>query len=173
VIAEAVLRSLSLCLAGLFLVAIAHKAYLVRAGSASQQPLIRRRGWEGRNARLALAGTAAGEAVIAGMLVVRPTVGFAAAACAIAFYTFELRRLAPDESCGCLGEILEAGGRSAAVRRNLILLGAAGSGGLAYATGAVDVSALSQLTAGVALLVLATTLALTVLLREATLARGE
>jgi hypothetical protein len=155
VITETALRSASLFFAAILLVAMVHKLQLLRRGKAQSQPLIRSYRLRSAVAALLLVVAIVAEAAtVAGLLLV-PTIGFAASALLLSLYAFELRRLAPGESCGCFGEWLAVARRAEAIRRNIVLAVVAIVGAGVYQSGIVEPSAISQASAGSALVVVA------------------
>jgi hypothetical protein len=166
-VAETALRSLSFGFAGLFLLAAAHKLLTLAAGTEDEQPLLARRGVRGAGARAALSITAAVEVAVAALLAVKPAVGFLAAAGLLAFYTRELRLLAPDEGCRCFGGLLDVETPRGSIRRNLALVAIAVVGAVSYLSEAVGIASASQLTVGIATLTLAVPAAMFLLNRQA------
>jgi hypothetical protein len=162
-----------LCLASLFLLALIHKVQVLLAGTASAEPLIRNRGLHGARAAAALGVGAAIEVGIIFALVVQPAIGCTATSTLLLAYTWELRSLAEEESCGCFGQLLELQTRSAAIARNIALATLAMLSSVVYLTGTVEVASLSQLTVGLALLVASAAGAGALLHREARIARSH
>ena len=126
---DAVIRGLSLVLAGLFVLAAAHKASAVHTGSAATEPLIRISPWRRRHAPALLVAAGLAELAVAAAVVAVPVAGLAAAALLALVYARELRRLPADASCNCFGAVLSQT-RASAIRRNLavgtaILVGSA------------------------------------------------
>lgn len=161
-VAETAFRSVSLLFAALLALAIAHKVHLLVAGRAAAQPLIKSHGLEGARAALLLSLALVVEAVIASALVVSARLGLAATAAVFLLYAFELRRLAPHETCGCFGEWLAVTRRAQAIRRNVLLGGLAAIGSAVYQTGVVEPVAISQASAGTAILVIAAVIPLAI-----------
>jgi hypothetical protein len=128
VVAETAVRSLSLFLAALLALAIAHKLQLLRTGRAATQPLVKSHGLRGSRAALALSLALIAGAAVVTALVVSPELGLPATAALLVLYAFELRRLAAQETCGCFGEWLAASRRAQAIRRNLALGALAAAG---------------------------------------------
>jgi hypothetical protein len=160
VLAETMFRSLTLVLTALLVLAVAHKVQLLRSGRAGSQPLIKSHGLHGAGAAVALSLGAVVEVAVAAALVLAPQYGFPATAALFLLYAHDLRRLAPNETCGCFGEWLAAARRTQAIRRNLTLAGLAVIGGVAYQTEVVDAVAISQASAGATIVIVAIVLPL-------------
>jgi methylamine utilization protein MauE len=155
VVAETAFRSLSLFFAALLALAISHKLQLLRTGRAAAQPLIKSHGLDSTSAALALTLALIVEAAIIAMLILWPEFGLPATASIFVVYAFELRRLSPQETCGCFGDWLAATRRAQAIRRNLLLGGLATIGGVVYQADLVDPVGISQASAGATILVAA------------------
>lgn len=145
-------RSLSLCLAGLFALGIAHKMRALGSGNEEAQPVIARYGLHGGWATAALAAAAGAEAGITTVLLIQPAFGCLSAGALLLAYSLLLGRLAPDESCMCLGELFDARSRAGAIRRNVGLGVAAAMLGVADLAGLIGFAALSQAVVGIALI---------------------
>jgi hypothetical protein len=170
---DGVIRSASLVLAAVLAFAVAHKLRVLREGDADEQPLLRRRRWPPEVAARVLATVASVEALVAVAVVVVPPIGLIGMAGVLAAYTFELRRLDVNESCGCLGDLLDQAGRAQAIRRNMVLFGVAAGSAAAYLSGAATVGGLTQVDVGVAALVLAVVLARAALARQLNAIEGS
>lgn len=154
-VAADVARALSLWLAFLLVLAVAHKLRVLYAHEAEAEPLIELGGWRKRHASAAIALAAMGEITLAVVLVAVPVVGCAGVSLLLAFYAREVARLPADQPCNCLGGVLRTHTRGAAIRRNVVLAVGAAAAFLGYATGAVDVTPLSGATFGIALVLVA------------------
>jgi hypothetical protein len=143
-----------LALAVVFLAAAAHKLAVVHAGRAAAEPLLALSPWRRRHAPILFAAVAAVEVAAALLLAVTPTSGYGLAVVLLAFYTAEVRRLRPDQDCNCFGAMV-ATDRAGALRRNLVLLLASGAALAGLFSRAVQVTTLSQVVIGTALLLLA------------------
>jgi hypothetical protein len=152
-IAEGAMRVVALSLFALMLLAATHKLRLVANGAAATQPLMQLAAWRRRHAAWLLGGAAVVELAIAGVLIAAPVAGMAAVLALLAVYSTELRRLAKDEDCGCLGNFLSAS-RNAALRRNLVIASVTVAALAATATGTLAPAPISQATVGAALIVL-------------------
>ena len=153
-------RSASLVLAVLLCFAVAHKLRVLRRGEAKAQPLLRDRAGAG----FLLAALAGVELLTAAALVVRPAAGLVVLMALLLVYTWELRRLAPGEPCGCFGELLDQTDR--AVQRNLVLLAVAAAAATAFLMGLAEAGELTQADVGVAAVVLAAVVARAALERQ-------
>jgi hypothetical protein len=157
-VGAAALRVASLLIAALLLVALVHKVRVLAAGGAHEMPLIRLAEWRRRHAAVLLAFAAGGELVVAVLLVVVPTAGLGAATVVLGGYAWELRRLDPDQSCGCFGNFLRTTGEMA-VLRNLVLAAISGAAFVLALSGVVTTAAISQATVGGTLVAFAVVLA--------------
>lgn len=160
-----VIRAGSLCIAALFLLAIAHKAQALAGGTQFTTPLIHRIAVLRSYPRAALSAAAATELVLVVLVLIVPAVGLGAMAVLLVGYATALRAIDLDESCACFGEFFEAAGRSGAVLRNALLAAFAGTGSALALAGAVTISAPSDHNVGAALVVSAVLLALDALRR--------
>ena len=154
-VADELIRIVSLLLVGLLLVGAGHKLRVQLRGEASTEPLIRARGWRRRHATLALMGAAGIEFVAAALLLVRPLAGFILAIAVISVYTVELGRLPRSEGCNCFGGFLEAMSPRVAMIRNVALIGIAAASLGVYALGRVEPAPLSEWNLGLALVLTA------------------
>jgi hypothetical protein len=153
-----------LALALVFLVAAWHKMVVVRGRRAAVEPLVALSPWRRRHGTVLLLAVAAVEVLAALLLAALPVAGFGLAAGLLAFYTFEVRRLRPDQDCNCFGA-LTASDRAGALSRNLVLLALSGAAAGALLSGAVDVAGITQVAIGSALLLVAALAALAALER--------
>jgi hypothetical protein len=136
----------------LFVLAFVHKRRQAQHAGMASAPILRfvlRSSATG--ASVALAGVELG---LAGLLIVWPMIGLAITAALLLAYAAALRTLRPDEECGCFGEIIPMTNRLA-VRRNLLLASAAFGGSAVGTTHDLSRHLMTQLTAGLALVVLA------------------
>jgi hypothetical protein len=152
-IADAI-RVVGLSLSGLLLLAVVHKARVLAAGAARDQPLMQLGRLRRRHAPSLLALAAAVESVVAVVLILFPPVGLAAILALLGPYTWELRHIRADQPCNCLGNSLGAT-RVAAIRRNVVLAALAAAALVPVVAGSTRVGPISQATVGTALLVLA------------------
>jgi hypothetical protein len=156
-LAEGTIRVVSLSLAALFVLAAAHKARVLVAGTANQEPLMQLGAFRRRHAPSILAAAAAIEMGAAALLLVEAKLGLAVTLLLLAPYTWELRRLEGEQPCNCLGSSLGAT-RSIAVRRNVVLSILAACALAPLILGWVGVASISQATVGATLLALAVVL---------------
>jgi hypothetical protein len=155
VVAADLVRALTLYVALLLVLAVAHKVRVLYARRAGAEPLIELGGWRKRHASVAIALAAIGEIALAVVLIAVPIIGAAGSSLLLAFYAREVARLPADQPCNCFGEVLRTHDGRAAIRRNVVLATAAAGAFLAYATGAVGVAPLSGVTFGIALILAA------------------
>lgn len=148
--------ALCLCAAGLILLAAVHKGRAVALGTAVSQPLMQLSDWRREHAAPLLAMLGACELVVVAALVLEPAAGMGGALALLALYTWELRRLAPDEHCDCFGNFLRTE-RNVALRRNVLLMAALGASLTATLLGAAEPVTGSQPAIGVALVAAAIT----------------
>ncbi|HET8895063.1 MAG TPA: MauE/DoxX family redox-associated membrane protein [Gaiellaceae bacterium] len=113
--------TLRIALFALFALAAFHKIRVLARGKAGDEPLIATSAFRRRYASQILAGVATAELALAASLVVIPAEAMAAAAGLLVFYAVELRRLAPDESCRCLGDAFGRTSARSARYRNVVL----------------------------------------------------
>lgn len=142
----------AILLAGLLLLAAAHKVNLLRRGEAHAEPLIRISSWRNRHARSVLLGALIIESVTAALLVTQTPLGLAGLALLTLAYAFAMRRLPPRESCRCFGSLSRAQSRAPAIRRNLILATFSVFALIAHWGGWANQEGVSQASLGVALL---------------------
>ena len=152
---EIAARTGSFCVAGLFVLALAHKGMLLVAGRAHEEPLLRLSPWRRRHARLLLVLAAAAELLVAAALVGLPAVGYAAAGVAAMTYAIAARRLPAGEPCNCFGGAFETKGGAGAVRRNVALAALGALGATVYAAELLPVEPVSARTIGTALVIAA------------------
>lgn len=126
-----VARGMTIAIALLFLVAVAHKVRVLRDGRAQAEPMIRTAKVWARRPRLSLSAAALSELSAVGLLLVAPVAGLATGAGLVAFYISQLLRLPDDVPCNCFGAGLRSPTRAEAITRNVAL--AAVAGGLAVA----------------------------------------
>jgi hypothetical protein len=150
-IVEATARSLSLCMAAMFAVAVLHKARTLVMGQAGAEPVIAALGLGGGAAVAAVVGAAALESGVIATLVFAPPAGCAGTAVLLGVYGLALRGLDPDEGCGCFGSTLDAK-RGNAIRRNLVVGLTALTLAVTYLTEALAVAEISQLSLGILLI---------------------
>jgi hypothetical protein len=132
---------------------VVHKARLLLASYTEAKPL-EFGALDAHGSRAGTVLTAAIELALIPVLFVFPRTAVLAAAALMVVYAFALTRLNPDADCGCFGEMIPMSNRLA-IWRNALLTAAGLS---AFATGLVadlEHHLVSQLTVGVALLVLA------------------
>lgn len=155
---DALTHGFVLVFVGLFVLAVAHKVRVLRAGQAVYEPVITSYPLLHAHAAVWLAVDVALEGIAIGLLLVAPLAGVAWTIALIGSYTVILRRLPASQTCRCFGAMLPQG-RVEAIRRNLILM-FCGLGALAaFAAGDVGNAPLSQGGVGVALLAAAALLA--------------
>jgi hypothetical protein len=158
------LRVASLLIAALLLVALLHKVRVLARGGAHEMPLIRLDEWRRRHAVALLAIAAGCELVVAVLLLLVPTAGLGAATVVLGGYAWELRRLDPDQSCGCFGDFLKTTGERALLR-NLVLAAISGTAFVLALSGVVTTGGISQATAGATLVAVAVVLAVDSVMR--------
>jgi hypothetical protein len=144
-----------MCFALLLVVAITHKARVVMANGAQTEPVIATHKWAPRVAAAILTAATVLEVAIVAALFADPAIGLIALAMLLLVYTAELRRLQPQESCACLGDLFIAPDRAAAIRRNLFLFATSLALGAGYVAGLPQVAPLSEATIGVAAVIAA------------------
>lgn len=153
-IAGGAIRVVALFLAILFVLAAVHKVRVVALGGAHELPLMRLDEWRTRHAQALLALAAVAEIAVAVLLLVAPPEGLGAALALLLRYSWDLRRLKPQQSCGCFGNFLKANSISA-LRRNVMLAAASGAAFVPAITGWTEPASISQATAGGALAIVA------------------
>jgi Methylamine utilisation protein MauE len=146
------LRSISFVFAALLLLAVAHKGTAIASGAARAEPLMRLGPWRRRHATALLAAAATVEILICIALLIRPAVGFAALSVLALSYAVNLRKLSPNDGCNCFGSAFESRSRGTAILRNAGIAAISAVGAVLYASSAVPVAPVTQLTVGVALL---------------------
>lgn len=153
-----VLRSFSFVLAGLLVLAIAHKVRVTTSGGAGDEPLVAITRWRRRHAAILLLVAAGVECLVCAALLFRPAIGYAALAVLAVFYVASMRRLSPDDACNCFGSAFRSPSRRSAMVRNGVIAAVSAIGASLYATSAVAVAPASQTTIGVTLVLAAAAL---------------
>ena len=133
-------------------VAAVHKARVVAAGDAENHPLMELSDWRQRHAAFVLMAAGVLEVAVATLLIAVPSFGLSATLLLLAVYSLELKRLAPEQHCNCLGNFLRDT-RTTALRRNAVLALIAGVTFAATASDLVDPAGISQATIGGTILV--------------------
>lgn len=118
-----VTRMASLLLVAVFATAVVHKGRVLRGGAAEREPLLAVSAARRRNASLYLAAAAIVELVLIAGLLLRPAAALPCAAGVLLGYAAELRRLRPDEDCGCLGNLARFDVRRAVIRNVVVAAG--------------------------------------------------
>lgn len=158
-----IIRVATLSLAGLMLLAVAHKVGVVLRSDSRQQPLMQVSPWRQRFAMPLIVAGGTVELVTAVFLVMLPGLGLPLLAVLMGLYGWELRQLDEHQPCNCLGKSL-GGSRTAALRRNVVLGVIGVASVLPLLAGWVEIGAVSQATVGVTLILLAVVLSSEVLM---------
>ena len=155
-----------MALAVLFAITVAHKSRVLVRGEAADEPLLRRHPVLARHAPLILAVVVTLEVAVTALLVTRPTWGFVVAAAVVAGYTTQVRGLAPDQSCHCFGDVLDAESRDSALLRNAVIIAGCVVAAAVSLLGVVSETAVTPAVLGGTLVLLSLPLARAALRRE-------
>jgi hypothetical protein len=107
--------------AAVYCFSAAHKVTILVRGAAGSQPVLRVFRLGRRFPRFVLGAAAVTEFAISVLSMALPRLGVAVAICLLAGYSAAVARLAPDQDCGCFGEMLGPDSRDSALRRNALL----------------------------------------------------